>query len=162
MVKYNLKASAELANVTNLQPVDTPESPFEYTFIIECTKCRQVHDKPVSINRYESHEISGSKGEASFVYKCRECKLEHSATITRTKDTVDVEDNNKFKSLLTIDARGIDFNEFIPEGRFQCVGSNSTSKFDEVDLIDGEWYDYDDNSNEEVSITDIKWEINRI
>ena len=37
MVKFLLKASAELSNVTGLEPSDTPEHPYEYTFQIECT-----------------------------------------------------------------------------------------------------------------------------
>lgn len=160
MVKFYLKASAELSNVTDLQPVDTVESPFEYTFIIECTRCRHVHDKPVTINRFESHEMAGSKGEASFIFRCRECKSEHSASIFRTSKKLTEEASNGV-ALLEIDARGCDFNEFKPEGRFECRGLNSTAKFDEVDLEDGEWYDYDDNGGEEVSVVDVKWEISR-
>lgn len=160
MVKFYLKATAELNNVTDLQPVDVPESPFEYTFIIECTRCRHVHDKPVTINRFESHEMSGSKGEASFIFRCRECKSEHSATIARTKSKLTSE-NSANVALLEIDARGCDFNEFKPLGRFECRGANTTTKFDEVDLEDGEWYDYDDNAGEEVSVEEVKWEIAR-
>lgn len=159
MVKYFLKAKAELAQVRELQPVDTTESPFEYTFTIQCTNCRETHDKPVTINRFESHDISGSRGEASFVYRCRICKSEHSAQIERTKETVSV--SGEWAKLLSIDARGVDFVSFIPEGKFQCVGAESNTKFEEVDLEDLEWYDYDDNKGEEVSVTEVEFDIAR-
>ncbi|OBA20570.1 hypothetical protein METBIDRAFT_43948 [Metschnikowia bicuspidata var. bicuspidata NRRL YB-4993] len=161
MVKFYLKAQAELSNVTNLKPVDTPDSPFEYTFRIECTKCREIHGKPVTINRFEQHDISGSKGEASFVFRCKSCRNEHSAQISRTVESLSPENAGKWVNLLEIDARGADFIDFIPEGRWVCEALNSTSIFDEVDLEDGEWYDYDDNKGQEVSVTDFKWEISR-
>lgn len=161
MVKFYLKAHAELTNVTDVQPVDSAESPFEYTFRIECTKCRETHGKPVTINRFEQHEISGSKGEASFVFRCKSCKSEHSAQILRTNESLTQETAGKWVKLLEIDARGADFIEFIPEGRWMGKAANSTSVFDEIDLEDGEWYDYDDNKGEEVSVTDFKWEISR-
>ncbi|GEQ69757.1 hypothetical protein JCM33374_g3431 [Metschnikowia sp. JCM 33374] len=161
MVKFFLKVQAELTNVTDVEPVDYPESPFEYTFRIECTKCREVHGKPVTINRFEQHDISGSKGEASFVFRCKSCKSEHSAQISRTKETLTPENAGKWVKILEIDARGADFIDFIPEGRWMCKAAESNSVFQEVDFEDGEWYDYDDIKGEEVSVTDFKWEITR-
>ncbi|KAI5948735.1 hypothetical protein KGF57_005346 [Candida theae] len=160
MVKFLLKVFGELTNVTDLEPVDTPQSPYEYTFQIECTKCRTVHDKEVHMNRFEHHEISGSRGEASFVFRCKECKNEHSASILRTGAKLEA-GASKAVSILEIDARGLDFIKFVPDGKFQAVGEETGTKFDEVDLEDGEWYDVDEKTNEEVSIVDVKWTISR-
>lgn len=159
MVKFFLKVRATLDNVALLEPVDTPESPYEYVFRITCTKCRTQNEKPVLINRFESHEMSGSRGEASFVFRCKECKNEHSASIARTKNSV--QESNAWTPLLEIDARGLDFDEFIPQGRFQAIGSLSKTKFDQVDLEDAEWYDYDEKDAVEVSIVDVEWDITR-
>lgn len=161
MVKFALKLKAELTNVTDLRPLDEPNDPFEYTFIIECTNCREEHAKPVTINRFESHDMSGSRGEASFVFRCKGCKSEHSSSIVRTDDSYDPDHNGKFVDILIIDARGIDFKKFIPVGNFQCKGLNSNAKFPEVDLEDSEWYDYDDDAGLEVSITEVNWSIAR-
>lgn len=111
MVKFLLKVQAELSNVTDLEPKNTPDSPFEYTFEIECTKCRTVHDKLIQINSFEKHEISGSRGEASFIFRCKECKNEHSINIIPTNEKLTVEDENKFINFLEIDSRGLDFFE---------------------------------------------------
>ncbi|EEQ38832.1 hypothetical protein EJF18_30327 [Clavispora lusitaniae] len=159
MVKFYLKAKAELSNVTDLEPNDSPSSPFEYTFRIECTKCREVHDKPVTINIFEQHDISGSRGEASFVFRCKSCKSEHSAQIERTKEKISA--SGEWAKLLSIDARGIDFVEFIPDGKWKCAAAESSTKFEEVDLEDKEWYDYDDNKGEEVSVTEVEFDIAR-
>lgn len=40
-------------------------------------------------------------------------------------------------------------------------GVESTTKFLGVDLQEGEWFDYDEEAGEEVSITDVKWKITR-
>lgn len=59
--------------------------------------------------------------------------------------------------MLEIDTRGIDFEAFKADGKFQCIGEESNTKFDDVDLEDNEWYDYDEKAGAEVSITNIEW-----
>lgn len=164
MVKFVLKIQAELSNVTNLEPKNTPESPYEYTFEIECTKCRTIHDKLIQINSFEKHEIKGSRGNASFIFKCKECKNEHSINIipTNLKLTNENSENKIFINFLEIDSRGLDFLKFIPNGEFQCIGLDSGTIFNNVDLSEGEWYDVDEKTNDEVSIIDVKWEISRL
>jgi hypothetical protein len=70
-----LALKAELNGVTSLRPVDTEESPFYYTFKVQCTSCRETHPNWVSVSRFEQNEVSGSKGEANFVWKCKNCKV---------------------------------------------------------------------------------------
>lgn len=64
--------------------------------------------------------------------------------------------------MLKMDTRGVDVVEFVPDGKFVCKGAESSTKFQEVDLSENEWYDYDDNAGDEVSITDIEWSIKKI
>ena len=40
-------------------------------------------------------------------------------------------------------------------------GLDTNTKFEEVELEEGEWFDYDEKANEEVSIKDLVWEIRR-
>lgn len=159
MGKYVLKVTGELSNVTALEPVDTAESPFEYTFVIECTNCREEHDRPVTINLFEKHELQKSRGDALFIYKCASCGHEKSTTIVRTKESL--AESGKWATILEIDSRGMELKKFIPDGRFQCTGADSGTRFDDVDLEDSEWYDYDDKAGEEVSITEVQWELAR-
>lgn len=159
MGQYVLKVTGELSNVTDLKPVDTTDSPFEYTFVIECTNCREEHDRPITINLFEKHDLQKSRGDALFIYKCASCGHEKSTTITRTKESLS--ESGKWATILEIDSRGMELKKFNPEGRFQCVGCDSGTHFDEVDLEESEWYDYDDKVGEEVSITEVKWELAR-
>ena len=78
--------------MTGLLPVDTLDEPYFYTFKVQCTSCREIHPNWISVNRYvciyvplysivkaedikEQNEVSGSKGEASFVWRCKSCKV---------------------------------------------------------------------------------------
>jgi len=39
-------------SVTDLAPIDTEDSPFYYTFKVQCTSCREVHPNWVSVSRF--------------------------------------------------------------------------------------------------------------
>lgn len=47
------------------------------------------------------------------------------------------------------------------QGEWLAEGLESGTKFAEIDLTDGEWFEYDEKAGDEVSIKDIKWEIKR-
>jgi hypothetical protein len=64
-------------------------------------------------------------------------------------------------NILEFDCRGLEFTEFRAEGEFLATGTESGTKFSGIELPDGEWYDYDEKSGEEVSITNVEWEIRR-
>jgi len=50
---------------------------------------------------------------------------------------------------------------YCQQGEWLADGAETTTKFTGIELQDGEWFDYDEKSNEEVSIKDLKWEIRR-
>ncbi|THW75550.1 DUF866-domain-containing protein [Aureobasidium pullulans] len=174
-----LTLTAELNGVTDLAPIDTEDSPFYYTFKVQCTSCREVHPNWVSVSRFEQNEVSGSRGEANFVWKCKNCKVglltwlfrrprvltqpqrEHSATIKEAPKAYAQNDTPKSQKIIEIDCRGLEFVEFKPDGEWKATGIDSNTKFDAIDLTEGDWYDYDEKASEEVSIQGQKWEIKR-
>ncbi|KAK6390545.1 hypothetical protein LTR65_005416 [Meristemomyces frigidus] len=172
--------TAELDGVTDLQPEDTEESPFYYTFKVQCTSCREIHPNWVSVSRFETNEQAGSRGDANFVWRCKNCKREHSANILEAPKAYPQQSPAKPQKILTIDCRGLEFLEFKPDvsallpfvnlvagltdslqGAWKAAGLESGTKFSDIDLTEGDWFDYDEKSSEEVSIKDIKWDIRR-
>ncbi|KAK0645343.1 UPF0587 protein C2D10.03c [Lasiodiplodia hormozganensis] len=156
-----LTLTAELEGVTDLKPNDTQENPFYYTFKVQCTSCREIHPNWVSVSRFEQNEQSGSRGEANFVWKCKNCKREHSANITEAPKSYHQQSPPKSQKIITFDCRGLEFVEFKPDGEWSATGLESGSKFDQIDLTEGDWFDYDEKAGEEVSIKDLKWDIVR-
>ncbi|KXL46457.1 hypothetical protein M433DRAFT_65643 [Acidomyces richmondensis BFW] len=156
-----LAITAELNGVTDLQPEDSEQTPFYYTFKIQCTSCRETHPNWVSISRFEKNEQSGSRGEANFVWRCKNCKREHSANIVEAPIAYSQHSPPQPRNIITLDCRGLEFVEFKPDGAWKATGIESGTKFADIDLTEGEWFDYDEKAGEEVSIKDIKWEIRR-
>ncbi|KAK5000355.1 hypothetical protein LTR66_000773 [Elasticomyces elasticus] len=156
-----LTLTAELDGITDLIPTDTPESPYYYTFRVQCNSCRETHPNLVSVSRHESNEQSGSRGEANFVWRCKNCKREHSASIKDAPKAYEQTSPATRQTVILMDCRGLEFTEFRAEGEWQAKGLESNTKFSGIDLSDGEWFDYDEKAGEEVSVKDVRWEIRR-
>ncbi|CCL98285.1 uncharacterized protein FIBRA_00279 [Fibroporia radiculosa] len=135
---------ADLENVTDLAPVSDA---FEYFFQVKCTSCNEVHPKFVALNRLEEHEVSSGKNNtAHFVWRCGLCKRESFAKFEARSVTTpySADANGQFAPFLTVDCRGLEFIGFDPRGVWSCSGLDSGTVFDEVDLREGEWVDYDE------------------
>ncbi|KPI37001.1 uncharacterized protein AB675_6078 [Cyphellophora attinorum] len=156
-----LTLTAELNGITDLRPADTADSPYYYTFKVQCTSCRETHANWVGVNRHEMNEQSGSRGEANFVWKCKNCKRESHATIKTGPAAYEHSEPPKTTKLIEIDCRGLEFTEFKPDGEWLAKGIDSGSKFEAIDLSEGEWFDYDEKAGDEVSVKEIKWAIVR-
>ncbi|KAJ6781624.1 hypothetical protein PWT90_04426 [Aphanocladium album] len=156
---FTLLLTAELSGVTNLRPLDTEENPFWYMFKVQCTSCREIHNNYVGVNRFEMNEMSGSRGEANFSLII--CQRESTATVKAAAIPYEQHEPAKAQKIIEFDCRGLEFTEFKAEGEWLAEGIDSGSKFSGIELLDGEWYDYDEKAGEEVSIKDITWEIRR-
>lgn len=138
--------------------------------------------------------MSGSRGEANFVWKCKMCKVSslwkrsftkyflishrenlqlpsshlllltpkpHHQRAKRSWSST-VEDlslwnlSQRYVSMFTV-INGTN----VEQGEWLATGLETGTKFTAIDLIEDEWYDYDDKSSEEVSIKDLKWEIRK-
>ena len=101
------------------------------------------------------------------------------------------EKKKKGRTIIELDCRGLEFVEFkadvrppalafcsqceysspIPvadwlllfffQGEWEAQGAESSTSFTGIDLSEGEWYDYDEKTSEEVSIKEVKWSIER-
>ncbi len=63
----------------------------------------------------ELNELSGSRGEANFVWKCKNCNRESSATIKAAPTSYEQGEPPKKQKIIEFDCRGLEFTEFIPE-----------------------------------------------
>ncbi|OCT55018.1 DUF866 domain protein [Cladophialophora carrionii] len=122
-----LTLSAELEGVTDLVPSDTAESPYYYTFKVQCTSCREIHANWVGVSRHR---------ESSATIKAAPAKYEQHSPA-------------KAKNLIEMDCRGLEFTDFKPDGEWEATGVESGTKFHGIDLSEGEWFDYDEKAGEE-------------
>ncbi|KAF4973754.1 hypothetical protein FSARC_62 [Fusarium sarcochroum] len=92
-----------------------------------------------------------------FKVQCTSCRETHSNYVGVNRFT----EPAKPQKILEFDCRGLEFTEFKPEGEWLAEGVETGTKFTGIELEEGEWFEYDEKSNEEVSINDIKWEVRR-
>lgn len=65
------------------------------------------------------------------------------------------------QKVLEFECRGCEFVEFRPDGSWQARGLDSGTVFNDIDLTEGDWFDYDEKAGAEVSIKELKWDIAR-
>lgn len=61
-------------------------------------------------------------------------------------------DSGTFKTIVVFDCRGIEPVEFQPNSGFLVQSAENGQKFEDVDLSEGDWVDYDEKNAESVRI----------
>ncbi|KAI8144325.1 hypothetical protein BJV82DRAFT_65517 [Fennellomyces sp. T-0311] len=156
-MKLGLYLKADLENITNLKPVNE----YEWHFKIQCSSCRETDQNWISFNPHDTVEMSGSRGEANLVMRCKFCKRESSAQFEPNVQAYSAEKNGKFQKIATFDCRGLELVDFSPRDPWVAEGTESGTKFEDIDLTDGEWVEYDEKSGEPVGIAEIEVEFKK-
>ncbi|KAJ2159006.1 hypothetical protein GGF46_003339 [Coemansia sp. RSA 552] len=161
MAVIELQFKASLEGLTDLAPNEAagPEegaAPYLWHFKVQCGSCREVSENLVTIARTDSSKISGSRGEANLVMRCKGCKREGSMSIMDEQPRAFTDQDKGFVTMLALDCRGMEPVEFDPCGEWKARGSESGTVFDDVNLDEGEWFGYDEEAGEAVSVSDIK------
>lgn len=174
MVKVALQIKANLENVDELK---TSHPNFAFFFKIKCTNCGEESEKWHDLNESEKyHEDSRSHGFSLFM-KCKMCSRENSIDVipdTNGEKFVILnpilkyskkilispaasylaDDSGKFKSIVTLDCRGIEPTAFDPRNGWIVKSAENGLVFEDVDLsADGnDWCEYDTKNNNTVAI----------
>lgn len=152
-----LLVKAELQAIQSFGIKDSETEPFFFTFNVECNACHERHSNKIAFNKYETVSLPNSRGEANFVMKCKSCGKDGNISVI-SKQFKEYENGSKPVELASFECRGWDLIEFIPEGEFIAKAENSNTVFT-FEFEDGEFYEYDEKANEEVSITNLEFEI---
>mmetsp|Transcript_28034 Transcript_28034/g.50507 ORF Transcript_28034/g.50507 Transcript_28034/m.50507 type:complete len:155 (-) Transcript_28034:554-1018(-) len=150
MVKLDVQIEAQLENVTDLV---LPENTRWY-FIVEM----EGEQKEIYLIPCEKMEIPNSRGECCFVMHSKETKKSGTISFIKSKK-YDV--NGKMKTIGTFECRGVDLVKFLPRSGFEVSSTKSDTTWDDVDLTEGDWAEYDEEANESVVISEVKTNIVR-
>lgn len=66
------------------------------------------------------------------------------------------EKNEEYQTIVKFDCRGLEPVKFAQKIGWKCEGIESGTLFDNIDLNDGEWADYDEKINEPTEINEIQ------
>ncbi|KAI7862806.1 UPF0587 protein C1orf123 [Spinellus fusiger] len=152
MVKLGLYFKADLENVTELVPVED----YQWHFKIECGSCREVDASWITFNQEDMFDVSGSKGSANLVMRCKFCKRESTAQFDTGAKILPYTKTGEFQRIASFDCRGLELVDFSPRDSWLAKGAESGTKFEDIDLLEGEWAEYDEKVNEPVGISNIE------
>lgn len=173
MVKIALQIRASLENVTGLRCPEDDDS-FQWFFKLKCSSCGEVPDHWQDVSASEEHELKGGRGSANAVIRCKLCSRENSMDIVPdSTKAYDATDPPRFKSIVAFDCRGLEPVDFSPRGGWVARGIKRNEDddgggtltgtvFEDVDLTDKDWADYDDASGEGVCISELEHQFVKI
>ncbi|XP_036899133.1 CXXC motif containing zinc binding protein isoform X1 [Sturnira hondurensis] len=151
--KIALQLKATLENVTNLRPVGED---FRWYLKMKCGNCGEISEKWQYIRLMDSVALKGGRGSASMVQKCKLCARENSIEIlSSTIRSYNAEDNEKFKTIVEFECRGLEPVDFQPQAGFAAEGVESGTVFSDINLQEKDWTDYDEKARESVGIYEV-------
>ena len=168
MVKIGLQIRAQLENVTKLKPEGED---FRWYLKLKCVGCGEVPDHWQYVALTEKAQVKGGRGEVNAVIKCKLCSRENSIDILpETISSYGHGDSqaNKFVTIVVFDCRGIEPIDFDPRIGWVATGYKVATEdddtedqetgtcFNEIDLSEKEWADFDEKSGESTFISDFK------
>merc|ERR1712142_377414 len=137
-------------DVENLATVEAVGKDFRWFLKICCGNCGEVTDW-VYVDEEDTVEVKGGRGQAHMVLNCKLCGRESNISIEDGSVKKYECEKGGFQQMLSFDCRGLEPVDW--ECRGGLVAQTEKGKSFEVALEDGEFYDYDDDSNETVSVT---------
>ncbi|KAL0028673.1 hypothetical protein WJX79_009914 [Trebouxia sp. C0005] len=142
MVVFLLQIKASLENVAK---ISLPEG-HEYCIDVK-NSTGEDQREGVRVTSTHEQDLPGSRGVANFALKwVKDAKSAASLNVVSIKKVTreyTAQDERQFVSIIGFECRGMDVINWHPEDGFR-VESTSGQLFDNVDLSDGEWVDYDE------------------
>ncbi|GAA0155023.1 hypothetical protein LIER_12849 [Lithospermum erythrorhizon] len=159
MVNYLLMISADLENITNLQPQGGCDDPnFSYHFKLRCGNCGEVTSKETCVTLSETVPLTKSKGTTNLVQKCKFCGRDGTITMIPGRGsplTLELSESGKFAPLMAFDCRGFEPMDFVFATGWRAESIEGT-KFDEIDLSGDDFTEYDEKGECPVMISNFR------
>eukprot|EP00742_Colponemidia_sp_Colp-10_P006956 GILJ01007465.1.p1 GENE.GILJ01007465.1~~GILJ01007465.1.p1 ORF type:complete len:189 (-),score=19.99 GILJ01007465.1:120-659(-) len=153
MPTFLLCLKADLDGVTELLVEDDAR----WYFKISCSSCNEESENEVYFTKLDQMEMTGSRGSANFVFKCKFCKRESSVDIVpNSAKAYTAQDSGKFKPFISLECRGCEPTVWIPRDGFSLKGESSGTRFSDVDLTAGDWSDFDESAGNAVGIYEVQ------
>ncbi|EDW47690.1 UPF0587 protein CG4646 [Drosophila sechellia] len=151
MVRVGLQISATLENVDKLETCHP-----EYSFFLKlkCTNCGEKSEKWHDITESERvQQDSRNAAGFNFFMKCKMCSRENSVDIVEKSNApYTADDSGAFKTIVVFECRGAEPVEFSPRIGWRVSSAENGQQFEEVDLSEDDWVEYDQKNNNSVGI----------
>lgn len=149
-MKMGLQIKANLENLVELSMVED----FRWYLKLQCLNCGEVSDRWQYVTQLETVPTKGGRGHANMVSKCKLCSRENSIDIIKDSLKPYADQEQKFQTVVVFECRGMEPIDFSPRCGWVAEGTERTL-FDEVELQEGDWCDYDEKTRQSVGVYDI-------
>ncbi|KAH8325151.1 hypothetical protein KR074_003403 [Drosophila pseudoananassae] len=169
MVRVGLQISATLENVDRLE-TNHPDYPFFVKLV--CSNCGEQSDKWHDITEADRvQQDTRNAAGFNFYMKCKMCSRENSIDIVEKTNgkwvtfksmkllkkfhfsaAYTADDAGSFKTIVIFDCRGVEPVEFSPRAGWRVSSSENGQTFEDVDLSEDDWVEYDQKNNNSVGI----------
>ncbi|EDW90649.1 UPF0587 protein CG4646 [Drosophila yakuba] len=151
MVRVGLQVSATLENVDKLE---TCHPDYSFFLKLKCSNCGEQSDKWHDITESERvQQDSRNAAGFNFFMKCKMCSRENSIDIVdRSNAPYTADDSGGYKTIVVFECRGAEPVEFTPRVGWRVSSAENGQQFEEVDLSEDDWVEYDQKNNNSVGI----------
>lgn len=160
MVKIALQIKVELENVEKLF---TNHPNHSWLVKLKCGSCGEVTDKFQDITEAEKVPQKHNRSETNLLIKCKLCSRENSIDVIEGSNAEFTIDNvGNYKTIVVFDCRGVEPVAYKPTSGWIVQSENNGKIFEDVDLSDEDWVDYDEKNQESVRVYDLKWQFIKV
>lgn len=156
MVVFELMVKAELEGVAK---VTFPE---QWSLVVQ--QSGGDEQRSVIVDPSNEEDLSGSKGKCNFKIKFGGPKESYLNVVPAKKggqEFLSAETCDEYVGVIAFDCRGLEPVEWdVKDGSFN-VTATSGKAFADVSFAEGDWYDYDEDAEESVGVTNIEYKFQR-
>ncbi|VBB30769.1 unnamed protein product [Acanthocheilonema viteae] len=150
-----LQLKANMVNVTSLEPM-SDWTKFRWHLKLKCTNCGEEPEHWQYVIEKEKFNTPGSRGAVNILEKCKLCNRMN--TLDIVKDSFrPYKNNNNYDELIKFDCRGLEPTDFDPRSEWRAIGTESGIVFENIDLTEKEWVDYDEKAAQPTEINEIHY-----
>ena len=153
MVAHLIYIRADLENITTLH------IPQDHDWLLSFRDQNGDERRGVKVNATETQEIPSSRGSANLLLKFPSGNSPATISVTAVKG-VDGKytKSGEFQAVLAVESRGAEPFEWKPTG-FYLAETEDGQKFDSVDLIDGDWCEFDEEAGVSVGVYNVETKV---
>ena len=153
MPLLHLQIKADLENIETLVPCEGVCWKFE-------VENEASERKTITCSSVEEEELEGSRGTANFVMRWAKGAQQSYIKIVPVKKvdgTYTAKDSGTWKTIVGLECRGLTVKKVIITTDFNAISTGGTT-FEQIDLTDNDWTDYDDQNGNDVSVSVMSFE----
>ncbi|KGL92932.1 UPF0587 protein C1orf123, partial [Charadrius vociferus] len=156
--KIGLQLRATLENITGLRAAGED---FRWYLKLKCGNCGEVSEKWQYLRLMDSAPLKGGRGSATMVQKCKLCSRENSIDIlSQTIKPYNVITFCKHVSIIIFIIFLVQLTlknllQMCLQAGFVAEGAESGTPFNDINLLEKDWNDYDEKTKESVGIYEV-------